>query len=119
MTDSQRQWTRGGKQQSPEDRTEFAAERTVLTNERTYAAWMRTGLAALVSALAALRFMKEVLANWAVLAVSPALFVFACLQLRCGSMALRAHGTQLNGSKNILISRACCAITFCGCDLLK
>ena len=52
------QQAQAAKQQFASERTEFAAERTVLANERTYAAWMRTGLAAL-------RFMKEVLANWA------------------------------------------------------
>ena len=69
------QQAQAAKQQFASERTEFAAERTVLANERTYAAWMRTGLAAL-------RFMKEVLANWVLLAVALALLAFAARQPR-------------------------------------
>lgn len=41
-----------------------AEDRSVLASERTYTAWMRTGFAALVSGLAVLRFMEQILPDW-------------------------------------------------------
>lgn len=68
-----------------EERTEFAEERTLLAAERTYAAWVRTGLAAAVSGLAVLRFMREDLAEWALLPVATALLLFGCFSFAAGA----------------------------------
>ena len=77
------------------ERTEFAAERTVLANERTYAAWMRTGLTALVSGLAAWRFMREVLANWALLSLAAGLLAFAVFSFAAGAWRYMHMGKSL------------------------
>jgi putative membrane protein len=62
--------------ESPDRRTELAADRTILAAERTYAAWMRTGLAALAAGVGAKKVLGGVLPNWAVLVTGTIVVLF-------------------------------------------
>lgn len=87
-----------------EERTEFAEERTILADERTYAAWVRTGLAAVVSGLAVVRFMREILAEWALLPVAAALMLFGCFSFAAAAWRYVHMGKQLVDAKMPRIS---------------
>lgn len=76
-------------------KTEFAEERTILASERTYAACIRTGLAAVVSGLAVFRFMRETLAEWALLPVATALMLFGCFSFAAAAWRYVHMGKQL------------------------
>lgn len=89
-----------------EERTEFAEERTILANERTYAAWVRTGLTAVVSGLAVLRFMRELLAEWALLPVAVALMLFGCFSFAAAAWRYVHMGRRLTKAEMPRVSSA-------------
>jgi|APTNR8051073442_1049403.scaffolds.fasta_scaffold01039_14 putative membrane protein len=89
-----------------EERTEFAEERTILASERTYAAWMRTGLTALVSGLAVVRFMREILAEWALLPVAAALLLFSLFSFAAAGWRYVHMGRRLADAEMPRVSTA-------------
>lgn len=69
---------------SPDRRTQLAADRTILAAERTYAAWVRTGLAALASGVGAKALLTHLIPGWSVHLVGTVLVLFSAFSFLAG-----------------------------------